>query len=337
MVDGREVWFESDGADLSIAGEAFGCAFLIPAVATDRRLIVEATASATWMDNADRALGVVTDWWEWPKLMPIMNGLEDRERVSDRVGLCFTGGVDSFFTLLEGPHDVAALITVHGFDILISDTDRLASSEADIRRVAEALDLDVIVVRTNLREHPTFAAISWETTHGSALAAVGHLLRSTIGTLVISSSAHRTVPRPWGSDWRLDPHWTSDALVVEHFGEMFWRFEKLERIAADPLVRENLRVCWEHRSDEPNCSMCEKCLRTMITLESLDLLEGSPRFDAGPIAQRLESIPEIRANGNRREFGLMMDKESDPEVASAVRELLERSAPLEELPALDDR
>jgi len=325
MVDGHQVWFETSGADLSISAEAFGCAFLIPAVAMGRQLIIEAPASARWMKNADKALDVVTAWWGWPKILPIATGVQERDRESDRVGLCFTGGVDSFFTLLEGTHAVSTVINVQGYDIPVSDTERLASSEADVRMIAGALDLDVIVVRSNLREHPTFAEISWVMTHGGALAAIGHFLRSAIGTLVISSSAHRQVPRPWGSDWRLDPHWTSDALVVEHFGEAFWRFEKLEQIAAQSLVREHLRVCWEHRSHEPNCSMCEKCLRTMITLRSLDLLEDSPRFDGGPIAERLTTIRQIKASGNRRELALMIEQESDAEIAASMQHLLDRS------------
>ena len=64
------------------------------------------------------------------------------------------------------------------------------------------------MVRSDLRSHPGFASVSWEDTHGAALAAVGHALHRTIGTLVIPPSYAASRLVPWGSRPDLDPRWS---------------------------------------------------------------------------------------------------------------------------------
>jgi hypothetical protein len=324
-VDGHEVWFETEDAKLSCTGEAFGSAFLIPALSANRELIIGATTSTQWMGSASDIADVVTDWWDWENIPPLALERRPTARQSDDVALLFTGGVDSFHTLLESGLPISTLINVQGFDVSLADTQRIASSTADVRRIAETLGIRAISVRTNLRGHPTFAEATWEQSHGGALFAVGHLLRSSVGVLAISSSVQRSSIRPWGSDWRIDRFFSSEALTVEHFGDKVWRFDKLEQIANDPLVRRYLRVCWEYRSAEANCSYCDKCLRTMITLQGLGRLDGSERFDNGPIAERIRANPPIVGPGNRREYLVMLERGLDPDIAAAIEEALDRS------------
>lgn len=324
-VDGAEVWFETEDAELSCSGEAFGSAFLIPALSADRELIIGATTSTQWMGSASDIADVITDWWDWEYTPPLALERRPTARQSDDIALLFTGGVDSFHTLLESGPRISTLINVQGFDVSLADTQRIASSTADVRRIAESLGIRSVSVRTNLRSHPTFAKATWERSHGGALFAVGHLLRSSVGVVAISSSVQRSSIRPWGSDWRIDRFFSSEAVTIEHFGERVWRFEKLQQIANDPLVRRYLRVCWEYRSAEPNCSHCDKCLRTMITLQELGLLDSSKRFDSGPIAERIRTNPPIRGPGNRREYLVMLERGLEPEIAAAIEEALDRS------------
>jgi hypothetical protein len=43
-------------------------------------------------------------------------------------------------------------------------------------------------------------------------------------------------------------------------------------------VLDNLRVCWEHLTDDYNCGRCEKCVATMAMLYSEGRLAASPTF-----------------------------------------------------------
>ena len=193
------------------------------------------------------------------------------------------------------------------------------------RSIAADLGLRCVVVQTNLRSHPAYEPVSWERTHGGALISIAHLLRDVIGRVFISSSAHRSVTRAWGSDRRIDRYWSSTSLTVSHIGDNLWRHEKLERIAHHPLVRRYLRVCWEHLTAEPNCSRCDKCVRTMLTLDRAGALDVSDRFEGGSIAERLDALPIARGPGNRREYMVMLENEADPRIAQALADLLERS------------
>ncbi len=324
MVDGSLVFFESSDADLVPCGEAFGTALLIPALHYRRRLSIDAPIDPVWTRNTPFLVDTVAGWWDLPRCSPVGLPGDGGER-SSGVGLFFTAGVDSFHTLLRGGLRVDTLVHVQGFDIPLTDTARLASAEADVRAVADRLGVRCVVVRSNLRTHPLYRPLSWERTHGGALYSVGHLLRGVLGEVILSSSSHWSATRPWGTDWRIDPFWSSSRVGVSHFGDAWWRYQKLEQIAHHPLVRDRLRVCWEHRTEEPNCSHCEKCLRTMITLEAVDALRASTRFDNGPIAERIERVDVAVGPANRREYMYMIDDAPDTPIARALLDLLARS------------
>lgn len=323
LVDGSEVWFETSDAVLVPSGEAFGTAFLIPAMHAGRRLAIDAPTDGEWLSNVSDLVDIVAQWWDLPSYTPTAPRIE-RSQCADGVGLFFTGGVDSFFSLLEAGIDIDTIVNVQGFDIPLADSARLSSAERDVRMVAEALGIRCVVVRTNLRSHLAHQPVSWERTHGGALLSIGHLLRGALSEIVLSSSAHRSATRTWGTDWRIDRFWSSGELAVTHAGEDWWRHQKLEQIAHHPLVRDHLRVCWEHRSQEPNCCECDKCLRTMITLGEMDALEDSTRFDNGPIAERIERLAVAPGPGNRLEYMLMIESIQDEHIARALSDLLAR-------------
>ncbi len=167
--------------------------------------------------------------------------------------------------------------------------------------------------------------MNWERSHGGAIASAGHLIDRVAGTLAISSGVNRERAHPWGSHWQLDPLWSSSALCVRHVADDIWHNAKLRRLAADPLAQRHLRVCWEHRTGELNCSRCEKCLITMTVLADTGRLGRFANFD-GP-----ETLPErIAALHSTRYlygWGRVLDEGLDPALAEEVALLLERSRP----------
>ena len=65
-----------------------------------------------------------------------------------------------------------------------------------------------------------------------------------------------------------------------HDGADFRRWEKIEFLSRFEGVLDALHVCFRAGSDT-NCGRCEKCLRNMIILEVLGLLEGCEAFPRG--------------------------------------------------------
>lgn len=67
-----------------------------------------------------------------------------------------------------------------------------------------------------------------------------------------------------------NPLLSTENLEMITDGSQYSRTEKTELIVQYPLVKEYLNVCV---SDTENCSICGKCLRTLICLESMGLLD----------------------------------------------------------------
>lgn len=326
-VNGVDVWFESPDVALRASPEAFGSAFLLPAVSTRRRLAIGGAVGADWAGNIEGALETARRWWRFPKLLPRLDTrpVALAQHLARSRALCFSGGVDSFFTLLYSGWTADHLVFVHGFDVPLDDTHRADRIRAELEQVADAVGAHPITVRTNLRQHPDFRRLHWEQSHGGALAAVGHVLTGVIDGLLISSSYPRSDSHPWGSHWELDPHWSGSGLVVEHVGADFMRAAKLRLIAGSPLVRHHLRVCWENRDDRLNCSRCEKCVRTRVALCADGLLDAFPVLDGtDTLVADIDALPHL---GRSRLIGRYLDALQaglPHQVDQAVRRLLQR-------------
>jgi len=325
-VAGETLWFESPDVELVPSPEAFGCALLMAALHDGRPLAIEGSVSTRWLSNADRLLEIIHGWWGYPRLSPrVASRADDDQPKVHKTALCFSGGVDSFYSLLHSGERIDSLLAVHGYDIELGDETRALKFDSSLRAVAAAHAVRPVLVRTNLREHSAFARASWEHTHGGALAAVGHLLGGSAGRLLVSSSYPYGNHVPWGSHWQTDPLWSSDRLEMIHVGAEHQRSQKLKAIASEPLVRRHLRVCWENLSPEGNCSRCEKCLRTRLVLADLGELENFSVFEGlGTLAGHLDSLPAIPGRG--RVFARMLERgRLPPEVKTALRNLTKRT------------
>ena len=319
-VDGVPLWFESGDAPLQPQPEAFGCAALPAATEHGADLVLDAPLDIIWSANVQ---AIQETWRRWWRTRPakICARTEQKRPFTKAKGLalCFSGGVDSFYSLLRSGLAFDHLVFAHGYDVALADSRQADAAERSLREVAAAVGARAVVIRTNLREHPTFATTNWERTHGGALAALGHLLGQEIGSLAISASYPYYHEARWGSHWRIDPLWSSAQMEIIHCGAWIWRKEKLELIAGEDLVRRHLRVCWENRNTRTNCGHCEKCVRTMLILALVHQLEQFPVFDAGPrLAARIEALPRVSPVlfPNYQEF---LRDSTDPRITAALR------------------
>ena len=329
------LWFESSDVQLRPSPEAYASALLIPALHVGSRLVLKESLDPLWLQNCARLLAVLQEWWGYPQMVP-ETPLEGRvpSAAGTQTALCFSGGIDSFYTLLRCPERIDALVTVFGFDTLVEDQQRNESIEKSIREVAARLGKRPIFIRSNIREHALYQAISWERSHGGAMAAIGHLLPPEIGRLLISSSRQYDYTEPWGSHWRVDPLWSSGGLTIAQFGGEWKRYEKLRIIAAEPILRRHLRVCWENRTPTGNCSRCDKCLRTRLALAQCGELDKYEVFsNLTTLAADLRAHPG--AVGKMRLHNEILGQERlDPEILRELAAFVERSRRLRsELPS----
>ncbi|MGE0128762.1 MAG: hypothetical protein AB7U82_11840 [Blastocatellales bacterium] len=324
-VEGAPLWFESADVALSPSPEAFASAMLIPAIARGEALTVEDSLSAVWMSNVSQILPVFREWWGYQELAPQPASVKSDDVMRmESTALCFSGGVDSFYALLRSGYTINHLVFVLGFDVALDDRVRFEAFVPSLGAVAAANGAHSVVIRTNLREHPAFAPVSWERTHGGALAAIGHLLSDTDGQLLIAASQTFSQTTPWGSHWRTDRFWSSEKLQIVTVGCEIQRFEKLREIAREPLAHAHLRVCWENRAPSGNCSRCEKCVRTRLVLAECGELDKYSVFDgAASLLEDVNALPH--SNGIKLTYrALLKSSRVDRRMKRAIRRLVTR-------------
>jgi hypothetical protein len=314
LVGDDAVWFESQ-SELELPMDAIVAAFLLPTWSRGAFLSLDGALSELLRNNLPAVATLLNEWWSVSGPLPLEPAdtppprggiLASRRRAT---GLMFSGGVDAFFSLLRGTVAPDALVFVDGFDIPLTDVARRDAAHDAVCEVADALGLPVLRVATNLREHALFASVPWDLTHGGALAAVGHSLRRQLSHLIVSSSdafADDT-GGGYGSHFRLDPLWSSEQLAVLFEGATHRRSQKLLAIAGEPLVRQHLRVCWEHRTRDLNCGTCEKCIRTQLILVAHDQLQHFQTF-RNTVADLTSAVRALAFVPNR--FNLRVEYDS---------------------------
>ena len=324
LADGQAVFFESDDAPLQASPEGFASAFLLPAAARRRRLAVEAPLDGPWLEGAARWREVVRSWWGYRASPPRAAGAPPRPRRHGvETALLFSGGVDSFHTLLCEESEPSLLVYVQGFDRALDDDALLPPIRAMLADVAAARGALAVILRTNLRAHPAFACVTWERTHGGALACVGHVLGPAVGRLLISATFAGADAPPWGSHARLDTHLSSSGLAIAHAGTDRRRSAKLVRLADEPLVQKHLRVCWASTGPTYNCSRCDKCLVTMLVLREAGRLADFAVFEPPTdFAAAFDALPKTIYRKTVREIRAATD---DPRLGRALEDLDRRS------------
>jgi len=284
---------------------------------------IPASVCPTFLENVETAKQLASEWWGYSGGTIVANGTR-RATAKDGVATFFSGGVDSFFTLLEKIGEIEYLVFVEGYDIPLSDSARTQIAHRWIQEVAEALGKKLLVLRSNLRQHPEFQRISWERSCGSALAAVGHLLAGHCNRLYIPSTEPHWRLHPWGTHPALDPSWNSSSTEFIVHGTDHERIDKVAKISANPLVQKYLRVCWEHRNGHMNCGVCEKCVRTQLELYAAGVLDRVETFPKGDLAGRIDALPGIDAEFTHY-YQLASERLADPSIGRAVEGLLKRS------------
>jgi len=324
-VNQKTIWFESCDAELVAAPEAYGSFLLIPAQLFGSRLVIDDPVCETWRRNVDKITPLISQWWDCDPPEFEVNECQVDNTPANGVALCFSGGVDSFYSLLRGPKAVDKLLCGIGYDVGIFDARRHACVDRSVRKVAAEFGVHPVFIATNLRSHPDFRMLNWEKTHGGALAAFAHLMAVDTGVLEISSSCSKDNDLPWGSRWDLDGNFSSSRVKIDHVGAEVWRSDKLRAIAQEPIVRRHLRVCWQCLNSQFNCCKCEKCVRTMCVLETCGQLENYEVFERGKgLSETIDELPPLK-DPYFRVYENMLSQGLAKKTRDAVQRWLNRS------------
>lgn len=190
---------------------------------------------------------------------------------------CFTGGVDSFHTLVTRREEIDAVIYGYGIDVPLTEVGATERVEALLDRVTTEFGVRLLTAETNIRRIMG-PSVSWGFYgHGAGIVSLATIFSGISDKVMIPATHSYAAHLPWGSHPLLDPLWSTERLEVEHVGSEAGRVQKIQLIADEKIVQDNLRVCYAE-FDDLNCGRCKKCLRTMATLATIDRLDEFKTF-----------------------------------------------------------
>jgi hypothetical protein len=277
----------SSAAVIRPVADPFLPALLLPAMVLGEPLHLEGPVSPTLLENAMVAMDIYAAWVPRAQRFPILAKPGTPSPRAEGLGLFFSGGVDSFYSLKKHRDQITHLLMIQGFDIPLGDSATFETAASAVRRVADVCGKQLLIVRTNLK---SFAGrfVPWGYYFGGLLGAVGLATQRVLRGCLIAASYSYEQLFPWGSHPLLDPLWSTENFRVIHDGCEARRAEKVKTLTDWDLAMETLRVCWESPGSY-NCGQCEKCVRTMLALQAAGALgicrTLPPRLDPRAIAR----------------------------------------------------
>lgn len=324
-----DLWYEipEDRAEHAPrSGNAWLVALLPYALHRGERLDLDLPVDPLLLESAGGLAGIWRAWY--PELRPVTISAPVLSAATPGAGVAqfFSGGVDSWFTLLRHTEScdgfpqigvVDDLVTVWGFDIPMDAPQEFARLSSMVAEVAAARGKRHVVVATNLR---TPGDEAWTRTwgpdwgrqsHAAALASTVLLMEGAYRRVLIPGSVTVAGTLHWGSHPLTDPMFSTSGTQFHHDHIAYGRAVKIERLARSPEALARLKVCYAD-GRAGNCSRCAKCHRTLMCLDLLGVLDLATTFD-------------VEHYRRHRDAALLALTESDVDLIDDVRDLARRS------------
>ena len=307
----------------------------IPVNAPARKLETPASGSAPNMPGKisagiNSSLQFLTQNLNSRVLKKARSCLETKTGIGDKrkVACLFSGGVDSFYTLLKHFDEIDTLIFVSGgFDIHphhYNQEFRCMISNR-LRGVAQEMGKEFLDVEVHVQNF-SGNYVNWFWYYGSAMAALAQLLSNRFHKVFFASSYPYNNLRPCGSSPLLDPLWNTEYVEIFHDGAEAGRINKILRLAKSEIAINNLRVCLNYSENrEYNCGECEKCIWTMAVLRARGVFNYSAfahQLDLEVIAAM--SLPEGLIKPWEDTLYQLKEDANDPELAQAIIKCLSK-------------
>ncbi len=291
---------------ISNEADAFLAAMLIPAMYSAENIHIEGSISSTFLQSTEKIHDLFQQWYPDKYARIKITASEIRQPLAKPlpapVGCLFSGGVDSWYTMLKNIDEITHLILIRGFDLPGSREDRWQNAVLQQQKIADHFGKQLVTVSTNIKKYSDISKPSagwgklyhgnfWRPSHGSALCSVLLTHQTLFSKSIIAASLHYKYHYPYGSHPDLDILWSSGDMPIIHDGHERVRADKLlYAIDKNPLILQHLRVCQFPVTDAYNCCHCEKCLRTMIILRIAGKLDEASCF---PEPLDLKKVGEI--------------------------------------------
>lgn len=297
----QEIFIETEAAfaeAIFANPHAFVVGCIIPALHFgERRLALDEAICPRLKEGLETVMALMHHWTggqyqplaiDAPSARTVLHQGEKRH-----AAIFLSGGMDSLAALKRildhyaptHPAFPRDALLVHGFDIGgVSERGAkypvFERARAAMAPVAADAGLTLVPIYTNIRHLCDNRDLWLNHFFGAVLAAAVHAFSRRIDLAWLASSYDIPHLHPCGSHPLLDPEYGSQDLAIRHRDVGLSRMQKLAIVAGWEVAFQNFRVCLANVPDRLNCGRCEKCVRTMLELESLDLLDKTRAFEA---------------------------------------------------------
>jgi hypothetical protein len=280
-------------------------AFLVPAVIPamrhgEKRVFVDEPICPDLWDGLEVAMAWIHEWHGDSQKPVVIEAQGQSSSVStrppERAGCFFTGGIDSMATLRRNrlripashPSPIKDGVIIFGLEV-----DKLAAFDEVLKAlapVAADANFELLPIHTNVRTLDLdwqFWEFEWE---GSVYSGVAHALSNRLTLTSIGATYDVPNMDRLGSHPLLDHNYSSSTLRIRHDGLTLSRLEKTRLLADWPAGLQHLRVCNtvdKYQPETINCGQCEKCVRTMLALAALGVLDKTRAFPAASLTPHL--------------------------------------------------
>ncbi len=326
----HEVFFKSSDIRLTENAETILVFSILPCLSVRCNMRLDCEISRQLLNSTSKIMDIYCAWDSSFNRIDIENAIpvEKDNPTENRVGVFFSGGVDSFYTLLRNRDDITDIIFVHGFDLRLDETGLREKTAGMVRDVGANLGKNVIEIETNLREFLDHFVNWLSLGFGPALTSVGHLLAPFFKKLFISAGYTYANMEPCGSHVLLDPLWSSDSLEFVHYGAEASRVDKVAFISSFDVALQSLRVCTVKADGAYNCGECIKCLRTMINLYVVGVLNKCKTFplelELGKIDKTFIFLRESEQGFIRQSMRVIEERCGDKKLYKVLQKVLNR-------------
>jgi hypothetical protein len=194
----------------------------------------------------------------------------------------FSGGVDSFNTLVNHYKEQLLLMTLWGSDVFFDDISGWNNVKEHIHKTAEQFGLEYVLIKSNFRKFLNENLLTklvrkragdgwWHGfQHGIGLIAHAAPLAYYHAADAIYIASSLTIDNRFtcASDPTIDNYVRIANSRTVHDGYEFSRQNKIKNICEFVRTTQmeiSLRVCWESTGGN-NCNNCEKCFRTAMSI-----------------------------------------------------------------------
>ena len=236
----------------------------------------------------------------------------------------FSGGLDSFCTLIQHRSDKPSLITLWGSDVKLEDKSGWNKVQTHIEEVSELFSVSNVLIKSKFRLFLNERQLSrkvrisgdgWWHGFQHGIGIISHaapIMYAMKKKTIFFASSFTAADRgkiTCASDPSIDNEIRFCGVDIVHDGYDLNRQEKIHVITQfsdDNHIQIPLRVCWESEGGS-NCCHCEKCWRTILGIYAAG-------YDPRQYGFQYESLTKLGKEIKQRRsvFGIYKDAQYAP-------------------------